>query len=256
MKNSSSGLGIIIVLAVIAILLYFFWKFFKFILIGGLILIIFFIIMLIISSKKSKSGGESADEEVRQALSKVRQQKFKAENKINRLKEWGNSAIYTTYSSLFGDKFSKMELLDNYDTIKNEYGSQIPESQNTKTDQIVMGYKQHIGLEEIKIQNLNKLQDEYETLRSQIKEARRNENTNKKLDSHIKRIKDSEVDTTAEETIIKSQYTLDDLSKKVEEKSIYIEQLEELSMKYGEDITTYQLEEYKKEIEQLNQNIK
>jgi len=252
MKNNSSGIGIILVIALVAILSYFFWKFFKYIIIGGLILLILFIIMLIVSSKKTKSGGASADEEVRQALSKVRQQKFKAENKINRLKEWGNSAIYTTYSSLFGDKFSKMELLDNYEKIKSEYGSQIPESQKTKTDQIVMGYKQHIGLEEIKIQNLNKLQDEYETLRSQIKEAQRNEKTNKKLDSHIKRIKDSETDTSAEETIIKSQFTLEDLSKKVEEKSLYIEQLEELSMKYGEEITTYQLEEYKKEIEKLN----
>lgn len=255
MKNNSSGLGIIILLAIIGVLLYFFWNYFIYIIIGGLLLVIFFIIMLIISSKKTKSSGDSLDEEVRQALSKIRQQKFKAENKINRLKEWANSAIYTTYSELFGEKYSKPDLINNYETIENEFGSKIPESQRLKTKEIVMGYKQHIELEKIKIDNLNKLQNEYETLRKQIKEAKKNESINKKLDTHINRIKESEMDTSAEETIIKSQYTFDDLSKSVEEKKLYIEQLEELTMKYGEDLTNYQLEEYKKEMEQLTQNI-
>ncbi len=255
MNDNSSGIGFIIILLLLVALLYFFWKFLWWIIAGGAILIILFIVLLVLSSKKSKGSENEIETQVREALSKIRQQKFKAENKITRMLEWANSAIYTTYSDLFGAEYSKPQLLENYEEIKQKYGDQIPATQLEKTDNIVNAYKQHIEIEKVKIENLEKLQKEYEELKEQIKIAKAQEKTNKQLDSHIKRLKESEMDTSAEENIIKSRYTLEDLTREVQERQIYIEQLEELTDKYGDKITDYQIEEYKKEMDALNNNL-
>jgi Ca2+/Na+ antiporter len=251
-KSSFGFLAFIIIVAIIFVLIKFAW----YILVGIAIVFVLLLILLINSSKKSKSSSTDLENQVREALSKIRQQKFKAENKINRLTEWTNDAISTTYGNLFGDKYFKTELIDKYDEIKNLYANEIPQAQVEKTDIIVNGYLNHIEAEKAKIETLDKLQKEHEDLKQKIKESKNIQKTGQKLDKHIDRLKETDKDLGAEETIIKSTYSLEDLKSEVELKQEYIKQLESLSLKYGDDISPMQIDEYRDQLNELKEKIK
>jgi len=246
-KSTVGILGILLVLLAIFLLIKYAW----YVLIIGGILILVFIILLISSSKKTKGSTSSLEEQVRNALSKIRQQKFKAEAKINRLEQWANDAIATTYESLFGDKFFRNELVKNYAEIKQSFAAQIPEAQVEKTDLIVEGYIKHIETEKAKIEALDKLQQEHEELREKLKTASKIQKTGKQLDKHVNRLQNTSDDLSGEETIIKADYTLDDLKTEVELNTEYVKQLEELTLKYGDNIGAPEVNDYKNQLNEL-----
>jgi len=221
--NKKGSIGILGVLIIVAVI-FFLFKFPWLLIIGGALLLLF-IVMLIKASKNSENEASDLDAQVRNALSKIRQQKFKAEAKINRLKEWTNDAIETTYGSLFGEKFFRTELYEKYPEIKAAYSEKITPAQVEKTEMIVNGYINHIKTEQIKIETLDHLQKEHEELRGKLKNAKKIQRTGKKLDKHVDRLKDTGNDLSAEETIIKADYTYDDLKQEVEMNNEYVKQL-------------------------------
>lgn len=253
-KSSFGIIGLIIIGVLIFLAIKFFWWIF---IIAGILLAIF-IVFLVLSSKKSKGegGATELEKQIRDALSNIRQQKFKAENKINRLQEWSNDAIYTTYSSFFGDKYAKVELTKKYDEIKTKYASQLSEPQVDKTEQIVNSYINHISAEKAKIETLDNLQKEHEDLREKLKTAKRNQQNTKKLDKHVNRINAASEDLQGEEAIIKADFSLDDLKNEVMLNQEYLKQLDELSSKYGDNIQSPQVSEYHNQLLELKQKIK
>ncbi|MBN2664777.1 MAG: hypothetical protein JXR68_14095 [Bacteroidales bacterium] len=255
MENGSSYgiLGLLLVVAIVFLIIKFAWWL---LLIGG-ILIILFIILLIASSKKSKGDGGASDLEgqVRQALSSIRQQKFKAEAKINRLKEWANDAIETTYGSLFDDKVLRTQLYENYPEIKAQYAEKLQEAQIEKTDQIVNSCLNHMLTEKSKIETLDKLQTEHEQLRTKLKQTKTQQRQNKRLDKHVNRLNATNEDLSGEETIAMANYTIEDLQQEVALKQEYVKQLEDLSLKYGDDIQGSQVSDYQNQLDELKNRL-
>ncbi len=253
-KGSSYGiLGLIIVVAIIFLIIKFAWWL---LLIGG-VLIIALIILLILSSKKSVGEGGASDLEgqVREALSSIRKQKFKSEAKINRLKEWANDAVYTTYSSFFGDKYFKNELYEKYPEIKTQYSEKLSAAQIEKTDQIVSSCVNHMLTEKSKMETLDKLQKEHEVLKDKLKDAKIEQRQNKKLDKHINKLKATDDDLSGEALIAKNEYTFEDLQKEVLMKQEYVKQLEELGMKYGDNIQGSQVADYQSQLDELKNKL-
>lgn len=255
MKNSSSFgiLGVLLVVVVVFFVLKHIWWI---LLIGGILLLIF-IILLVNSSKKSKGDGGASDLEgqVRQALSSIRQQKFKAEAKINRLKEWANDAIETTYGSLFDDSILRTQLYEDYLEIKEKFSSKLEAAQIEKTDQIVNSCLNHILTEKSKMQTLDKLQTEHERLRDKLKNAKMQQRKNQRLDKHVDRLNATNDDLSGEETIAKADYTLDDLKQEVALKQEYVKQLADLSLKYGDDIQGAQVTDYQSQLDALKNKL-
>lgn len=255
MDNGSSFgiLGLLLVAAIIFLIIKFAW----WILVVGGILIVLFIILLIMSSKKSKGTGgtDNLETQVREALSSLRKQKFKADAKINRLKEWANDAIYTTYSDLIGDKFFRTELYEKYDEIKSNFANKLTAAQVEKTDNIVSGCMNHILTEKSKIETLDTLQKEHEALRDKLKKSKMQQRQNKRLDKHIDRLNTSNDDLSGEEAIAMADYTFDDLKNEVEMNQEYVKQLEELSLKYGDDIQGTQVDDYKNQLDELKSKL-
>ncbi len=262
MKNKSSLgiLGLLLVIAGVVLV----WKFMWWILVAVGVLALLFVILLIRSSKKSagQGGADDLESQVRAALSKIRQQKFKSEANINRLKEWANDAIETTYGDLFDDKVLRTELFKNYAGIKAEYDGKLEAAQIAKTEQIVNDCLKNISLEESKIETLDKLQVEHEQLKQKLKNVKLQSRKNQRLDKHVERLNSQSEDLSGEEVIAKADYTIDDLKAEVELKQEYVKQLEEVSMKYGDNSDNYQnmssdhLASYQNEIEALKNKLK
>ncbi len=207
--------------------------------------------MLIRSSKKAKTEGDDLEDKVREALSSIRRQKYKAEAKINRLKQWTNDAISTTYGSLFGDKYFRTELYENYTEIKEKFADKLEPTQVEKADQVVKGYLKHMLTEKSKIETLETLQKEHEQLKDKLKAAKTHQRNTEKLDKHVSRINQNRDDLSAEKTIAKADYTYDDLKKEVDLKQEYVRQLEDLGLKYGENIEGPQVIDYEKQLKEL-----
>lgn len=222
-----------------------------------LALIIFVAKKLIGASKDAtneEDGGTlSLESQIRGALSKARQQKFKADTQVRRLEAWANDAITTTYSDLFpnGMPYPKNELLANYQTLKAENSDKLSYEQAQKCDQIVTGYANQIEAEKAKIQTFDKIQTEYEALREKVRLARQKERKQEKLDKHIDRIKSAQDDISADATAIEQEYRLDDLAKEVAMKEEYINQLEKLSFEYGEEIPAGKSLDYKNSVNNI-----
>lgn len=254
--NDSSSFGIIGIVLV-ALIVFLIIKFAWWILVIGGLLIVLFIFLLARSSKKTKGEGGTSDLEgqVRSALSSIRQQKFKSDAKIKRLQEWANDAIDTTYGNLFGDKFFRTTLYEQYDEIKMQFSTKVPAAQVEKTDQIVASCINHMLTEKSKIETLDKLQKEHEALRQKLKESKMQQRQSKRLDKHVNRLNTSSDDLSGEETIAKADYTLDDLKQEVELKQEYVKQLEELSLKYGDNIEGAQVTDYQSQLNELKSKI-
>lgn len=251
---SSFGiLGLILVAVVVFLIIKFAWWIF---LILGVLLVLL-IILLVRSSKKTKGegGASELEGEVRNALSSIRKQKFKSEAKINRLKEWANDAIDTTYGSLLGDKFFRTKLYDQYDEIKVQFSSQVSDAQVEKTDQIVASCVNHMLTEKSKMETLDKLQKEHELLRDKLKKAKMEQRQSKRLDKHVNRLNETNDDLSGETLIAKADYTLDDLKQEVAMKQEYVKQLEELSLKYGDNIEVTQVNDYQNQLDELKSRL-
>ncbi len=212
---------------------------------------------LIGASKKetqNEEGGTLAlESQIRNSLSKARQQRFKADSKLRRLSEWANDAIVTTYSDLFpeGIPYSKTELLINYDELKSKHGERLSYEQMDKCDNIVIGYQNQIEAEKAKIVTFDKIQKEYEDLKEKVRISRNKERKQNKLDKHSHRLKNAQDDITADTEAFEQTYKLEDLTKEVALKEEYINQLEQLTHEYGDDISTSKSLEYKNSVDNI-----
>ena len=222
------------------------------------LLVIFISLKLIKSSKESTSGGQELGSKIRNSLSKARQQKFKAESKINRLNEWAINAITTTYSDLFPNgtlPYEKAELLKNYPELQGKYAEKITFEQADKCDNIVNGYIRQIEAEKSKIVAFDKIQKHYEELKEKVKLTKHKQKKQKKLDKHTSRLEKAQDDISGTAKIFEHEYNLEDLKKEVELKDEYINQLEQLNYKYGDDIEPGKTVDYKNEVDNILQKI-
>ncbi len=229
----------------------------------AVVAIVLVIVLAVVISKKligaSKNatqeddGARSLESKIRNSLSKARQQKFKADSNVKRLTGWANDAIQTTYSDLFpeGMPYGKDELVVNYNELKTKHGEKISYEQMDKCDQIVVGYQNQIEAEESKIKTFNKIQKEYEELKDKVLETKAKERKQGKLDKHAKRLQSADDDISADAAAIEEGYKLEDLTKEVELKEEYINQLEKLSYEYGDDIPAGKSLEYKKSVDDI-----
>ncbi len=253
-NGSSLGiLGVIAFLVIVFLIIKFAWWILA--ILG--VLVIVGIVLLIMSSKKTKGVGGTDDMEgqLREALSSIRRQKFKADAKINRLKEWANDAIDTTYGNFLGDKYFRTTLYEQFNEVEAEFAGKIPEAQAEKTQQIVNTCMQHMLAEKSKIETLDTLQKEHEELRQKLKDSKMQQRQSKRLDKHINNLNANNDDLSAEETIAKAGYTFDDLKQEVALKQEYVKQLEELSMKYGDNLEGTQITDYQSQLDELKSKI-
>jgi len=205
------------------------------------------------ATEQEDDGVRSLESKIRNSLSKARQEKFKADSKVKRLTGWANDAIQTTYSDLFpeGMPYAKEELVVNYNELKTKYGEKMSYEQMDKCDQIVVGYKNQIDAEESKIKTFDKIQKEYEELKNKVLETKAKERKQAKLDKHAKRLQSTEDDISADTAAIEQGYKLEDLTKEVELKEEYINQLERLSYEYGDDIPASKSLDYKNSVDNI-----
>jgi len=205
------------------------------------------------ATEENEGGVRALESKIRNSLSKARQEKFKADSKIKRLTGWTNDAIQTTYSDLFPDgmPYGKEELVVNYNELKTKYGEKINYEQMDKCDQIVVGYQNQIEAEESKIKTFNKIQKEYEALKIKVLETKTKERKQGKLDKHAKRLQTASDDISSDAAAIEESYKLENLTKEVELKEEYINQLERLSYEYGDDIPAGKSLEYKNSVDNI-----
>ena len=219
-----------------------------------IVVIVLIAIKLISASKSATTDEQDISGKVRNSLSKVRQQKFKAENKILRLKQWSNDIIGTTYKDLFPESdlpYAKEELTTNYEELKKTYSEKLPYEQAEKCDSIVNGYINQIDAEEQKIKAFAKLQTEYEVLKDKMLAVKQRQRKQKKMDKHTQRLQNAQDDISGEAKVIEHGYTLEDLTNEVEQKEEYVNQLEQLSYQYGDEIDSGKSLDYKKNVEKI-----
>lgn len=245
-KSSFGIIGVLVFAAIIFLIIKFWWL----LLIIGALLIVF-IILLVASSKKTKGSSSDMENQIRENLSNVRKQIFKAENTVRNAELWINEAINATYAKVLDNKYTAGELLSNYANIKEQYATQIPQAEVDKTDNVVKGYQVLIDTEKQKTEMLTKLQNEYNQLRDKLKALKASEKNQQQLDKHISRINTSMANTGAEEQVIKSNYTFDDLKSEFEYKQEYLKQLEELKFEYGGNVDINQINSYKNALDGL-----
>lgn len=228
-----------------------------FLLLGGIaFIVISFISIKLISASKSATEGEnlSLEMKINNALTKARQDKFKAESEIRRLTSYAQDTILTTYSSLFPDgnlTTQKSELLEKYDDIKKEYGEKLSFEMMDKCDNLVNGYKNQIELHDSKIKVFEKLQDEYTALKEKIRVTKQKERQMQQLEKHDEKLKAAQENMGAIAAEIEHEYTMDDLSKEVAYKEEYMKQLEQLSYQYGDDVSSNNAISYKTEVDNI-----
>jgi len=247
----------IIAVAGLLLKLVFNLSFGSFLLWGGIVaLVVAFISINLINA--SKNSGAAAEEElstemrINQAITKARQDKFKSESEIRRLKAWSQDAIVTTYSSLFpqGSLLTQKEkLLEQYPEMKAQYGEKLTFEMMDKCDTLVNGYQGQIELHESKIKVFEKLHEEYTELKEKIRLAKQKENQLNRLSANEVKLKAAQESTGAIAAEIEHSYTVDDLNKEVALKEEYFKQLEQLTYQYGSSTDTAGMSSYKSGLE-------
>lgn len=249
--KSSIGIIGIIVLLVLAFLVYKFFKILIWVVPLAIVVIIVIAFFLVKSSKKTKGSSSDYENQIRENLSRIRKQIFKAESNIQRALSSLDLLIGNKYGKMLEQKYSANEFLLNYETVKNCLEQKLENQEFQKFEKVVLGYKSVVEIEQEKIGLLKKTQEEYSGLQKRLKELKSKENDMKRLDKNLQKIEQSQFETTAEQTLIYTNYTLDDLKNELELKNEYLKQLEDLKVNYTTDVDVNQLQQYKKTLNDM-----
>jgi hypothetical protein len=229
---------------------------FLFILLGLVFVLAIFVGDKLINASKSETDGTEfeLESQIRKAISKARQDKFKSEANINKLTMWAQETIVTAYDDLFPNgtmPFSKEKAFENYEKIKEEYGNKLTFEVLDKCDNVVKGYINQIELEKSKIKVFDKMQTEYEAMKEKIKIAKQQMKKSERVGKYENKLKTMQDDTSGLASAINNEYTLDNLTKEVELKQEYFKQLEQLHYEYGDDVDPNKAIEYKTKVDEI-----
>ena len=186
-----------------------------------------------------QDGNLSVEMKINQAISGARQNKFKAENESRRLTAWSNDAIFTAYHQEYekvGANYQKDALLDNYNEIREKYGTSLSFETMEKCDGIVKDYAQKIEGYKSRIDVFDKQELEYTELKNKIKAVKQHEKMMNKLQAHKSKIEAASEREAA--SIVAGDYdmahlTMDSIAKEVSEKEEYFRQLDKINYQLG-----------------------
>jgi len=218
--------------------------------------VIGFASMALVGASKAATDGaeENFDVRLNSAITKVRQDKFKAEGDIRRMKSWACDAILSTYGEFYPDgslAIKKDTLLDTFEDIKKEHELKLSFETSDKCNRVVGGYKNQIGLRESQMQLLDKLSAEYAETKKRYDIAKNKSKKLDKLDAHDKRLQEMDGNSNALADTMMHQYKLEDVKKEFALKEAYITQLEQLQYQYGDDSNFDNAVAYKKEVDKM-----
>ncbi len=210
---------------------------------------------LISESKKATEGSEdNFDVRLNNAITKVRQDKFKAEGDIRRIKTWANDAILEAFSEFYPVgtlAIQRDTLFEKFDQLKLEHQEKLTFEMTEKLDKVVVGYKNQIGIKESQMQLLEKLHVEYSDTKKKFEAVKAKEKKMNSLDKHDKRLQELENNTDLMANSIEHQYKLEDVKKEFELKEAYITQLEQLQYQYGDESKSSNALAYKDELDKM-----
>ena len=208
---------------------------------GGVTLLMTFFVEKLIEAGNPEhiesvpEGNVSIEMKINRAISAARQNKFKAESEIRRLKAWSNDAIFTTYQPEFekvGANYPKEKLFENYNEIREKFGAGLSFETMEKCDGIVKDYSQKISGYQERMQVFDKQEEEYITLKEKIKAVKQHEKMMKKLESHegkLETASDKEAASIVAGDYDLSQLTMSSIEKEVTEKEEYYRQLDQIN---------------------------
>lgn len=249
--KSSIGIIGIVILLVLAFLVYKFFKILIWLIPLAIVIVVILAFFLVKSSKKTKGSSSDYENQIRDNLSRVRKQIFKAQSNIQRALSSLDLLIGNKYGKMLEQKYTASEFLLNYETVKNSLEQKLENQEFQKFEKVVLAYKSVVEIEQEKIGLLKKTQDEYSGLQKRLKELKSKEKDMQRLDKNLQKIEQSQFETSAEQTLIYTNYTLDDLKNELELKNEYLNQLEEMKVNYTTEVDINQLQQYKKTLSEM-----
>ncbi len=224
----------------------------------GIVGFILAIIALLIKGAKEITKQEEPpqdiDSQIRRAITKARQDKYKSETNIQKLTQWAQDTVMNTFTpDLFpnGVPFKNIEALEKWELIKGEYGNKLSYEVLDKCSDLMQGFIKQIELEKSKIKIFDKLQTEYEDLKSKMNKIKTDERKSKQIERQNDRLRTVQNDDSAVGNAIYLEYNMEDLNKEVALKEEYQKQLEQLQYQYGENVNTTDADALKQKIDEI-----
>ncbi len=208
---------------------------------------------LFLSSKKTAKQQPSVEAQVRDAISKARRIKFKAQADINRLTMWANDAIGLTYGKFISD-IPADELLNNYETIKSQYADKVDPKEFEKTDRIVNGYLSQINIKKAEMEFAGKTEEKYTQLLEELKKSGLSKKRYDRLERHEKKLESMQDDVSASKQLIEQNLSYDMIKNDVDQQLAYLEALQQLQDKYDTQSFVMNADVYKQEMENIINN--
>jgi len=196
--------------------------------------------------KKKKVEEENPDQDLQikiaEGLRKAEQDKRTASNEINKLYGFAAEAIIDTFAeyfpnanySFYRDKY-KTEALAKYAEYKTQHASKLSPEVLDRCEKIVNGYLNHASLLESKIKFYDKLVTDYTQAKEKIKIAISQNTKTDKLKKHAERLDELDGSSNVLASTYTDSYKLEDITKELEIREEYANQIEKLTIEYGND---------------------
>ncbi len=212
--------------------------------------------------KNSEQDENSLEKRIVMALKKARQDKRDAERDINKIKGWAAEAIIDVYADFFPnanltfyrEKY-KENALEQYGETKKKYASKLATGTVEKCDRIVQGYINQVELRISKMKLYEKLENEYLKTKQQLDNAMKQSARGDKLKSHSERLKELDNDTSSVSDSMTDSYKLEEITKDIEYKEEYLNQLDKLNEEFGDDSNFDNAVSYKSELDKMIKDI-
>ncbi len=220
-----------------------------------IVLIVIFAIMLVRASKNSApQQDDSIETKLKESISKARRIIFRAQNDIAKFQLLANQAISEALGDLV-NKYNTDELYKKFDKIKEDFKNELEEHQWEKLEEIIKGYLAQIELKKHEISAAENIKEKYESLLEQIKHAKKKEKKAQAIEKHSQRLEEISQNTETTKTLIEESLNFDSLKQEVEQKTLYLEELEKLQAQLEDKKIMVDAGTYGEELKKIINNL-
>lgn len=201
----------------------------------------------------------SIEQRIDEAIKKAELGKRNEDNEIKSIISLAKDAIIDTYIEFFPNaQYSyyrdqhKETALEKYEEIKKEHAGKLSPEIAEKCDKIVNGYLNQAKMRESKIQFYDKLLTEYEATKQKLAAARERADRMEKLNKHSEKLREMDDDSGELAESYQAEYEFEDIQKDFELKQEYYNQVEQLSLEYNKDESSFDNSlAYKEEVDKM-----
>ncbi len=218
--------------------------------------IVIIAIALIKASKKAtQSHDNDVVEQLKQAITKARRIRLKAEADISRIRIMAGETITTALGGQIPANISADQLLDDFASVRDKVFVDISPEIQEKTEQLISGYKAQIELKKQEISMAQAVEKKYSQLLEQVKQAAQKQKINQRLDKQQAKLAQMQDSTDSQKQLIEQTYSYDMIAQDVSQKVEYLKALEELQQKYNSPELITDTQQYQKDLQQITEQL-